>query len=336
VRRFDASPFEVVATGLEYPESPVACADGSVIVAEVKGGRLTRVRPDGAKETVATTAGSPNGAAFGPDGKIYVCNSGGFVWIPVGPLWVTGPQPPDYGGGSIQRVDPATGAVETVYTSFATTDPVTRQAVALPLKGPDDLVFDVTGGFWFTDWGKSRPRDRDVTGVYYARADGSSIREAIFPLNAPNGVALSPDGTRLYVAETYTRRILYWDLSAPGQVAANARTLDGSCLLTAAIPGQGILDSIKVDAEGNVWAATMLPEGADPRSSGGLTIVSPAGEVLQFLVIDVGSPVPLPSNLCFGGEGGRTAWVACGGSGQLARIRVKVPGLPLHFGGRSS
>jgi gluconolactonase len=332
MRRFDELRFEVVATGLEYPEGPIACADGSVLLVEVKGGRLTRVQPDGTKVTVATTGGSPNGAAYGPDGRVYVCNSGGFTWIPVGPLWVTGFQPPDYEGGSIQRVDVATGAVETLYTGFATSDPVTKQPVTLPLKGPDDLVFDAQGGLWFTDWGKSRPRDRDVTGVYYVPADGSQVREAIFPLNAPNGIALSPDGKRLYVAETYARRVLYWNLSGAGLVAPNPRTLDGSYLLTAAIPGQGILDSMKVDAEGNVWAATMLPNGADPRSNGGLTVVSPGGEVLQFVEIAVGSPTPLPSNLCFGGQDRRTVFVTCGGSGMLVKARVSVPGLALNFG----
>jgi len=331
MRRFDESPFEVVATGLEYPEGPVACSDGSVLLVEVKGGRLTRVEPGGEKTTVATVGKSPNGAAFGPDGKLYVCNSGGFVWIAVGPLWITGPQPPDYDGGSIQRVDLATGAVETVYTTFAPFG--SEPPASLPLKGPDDLVFDATGGFWFTDWGKARARDRDTTGVCYARPDGSSSREQIFPLNAPNGIALSPDGRRLYVAETYTRRVLFWELSAPGRVARNPQTLDGSHLLTAAIPGQGILDSMKVDSEGNVWVATMLPDGADPSVNGGLTIVSPEGEVLQFLEIAVGTPTPLPSNLCFGGEDRRTIYVTCGGSGLLVKARVSVPGLALHFDG---
>jgi gluconolactonase len=327
MRRFDETPFEVVASGLEYPEGPVACADGSVLLVEAKGGRVTRVLPDGTKTTVATPGGSPNGAAFSPDGKLFVCNSGGFEWIPVGPLWITGPQPAGYAGGSIQSVDVATGAVETLHTSFATAHPVTKQPLTLPLKGPDDLVFDAAGGLWFSDWGKTRWRERDVTGVYYRPADGSGVTEAVFPLYAPNGIALSPDGSRLYVAETYSRRILRWDLSAPGRIAPNPRTLDGSYLLTAAMPGQGILDSMKVDAEGNVWVATMLPNGPDPASNGGLTIVSPQGEVLQFLEIAVGTPVPLPSNLCFGGVDRRTLYVTCGATGLLVAARVAVPGL---------
>jgi gluconolactonase len=323
--RFDEGPFTVVASGLLYPEGPIARPDGSVLLVEVKGGTLTRIAPDGARSVVATLGGSPNGAAIGPDGAVYVTNSGGFEWIPVGSLWITGNQPADYRTGSVQRVD-AAGNVTTVYTTFPTASGGT-----LPLRGPDDLVFDANGGFWFSDWGKSRPRDRDVTGVYYAKPDGSSIREAIFPLNAPNGIALSPDGKRLYVAETYSRRVLYWTLSGPGQIARNPATLDGSYLLTAAVPGQGILDSMAVDEEGNVYVATMLPKGADPTSNGGLTIITPEGDVVQFLEIDIGTPVPVPSNLCFGGPDRRTAFVTCGGSGQLVSVRMKIPGAPRAF-----
>ena len=323
--RFDESPFTVVTSALAYPEGPVWRPDGSVLVCEVKGGTLTRVAPEGTTSVVATLGGSPNGAAIGPDGAVYVCNSGGFTFIPIGPVWVTGDQPPDYVGGSIQRVDPA-GQVTTLYRQ--STD---ATGAARPLRGPDDLVFDATGSFWFSDWGKSRPRDRDITGVHYAKADGSSCREVIFPLAAPNGIALSPDGSRLYVAETYTRRILYYELLGPGQIARNPRTLDGSHLLTAAIPGQGILDSMAVDEEGNVYAATMLPDGADPTANGGLTIVTPSGEVVQFLEIDIGTPVPLPSNLCFGGPDRRTAFITCGGTGQLVSVRMKVAGAPRAF-----
>src|SRR5579862_5730249 len=69
-----------IASGLEFPEGPVALADGSVLVVEIAGGRLTRVRPDGALKTVARLGGGPNGAALGPDGHCYVCNNGGFSW----------------------------------------------------------------------------------------------------------------------------------------------------------------------------------------------------------------------------------------------------------------
>ena len=72
----------VLATDLEFPEGPVVMPDGSVVLVEIRGQRLTRVWPDGRKEMVAKIPGGPNGAALGPDGKMYICNNGGFSWIP--------------------------------------------------------------------------------------------------------------------------------------------------------------------------------------------------------------------------------------------------------------
>ena len=72
----------VLATDLEFPEGPVVMPDGSVVLVEIRGKRLTRVYPDGRKEVVAEIPGGPNGAALGPDGKMYICNNGGFSWIP--------------------------------------------------------------------------------------------------------------------------------------------------------------------------------------------------------------------------------------------------------------
>ena len=188
--------FELVADGLGFPEGPVALSDGSLLVVEIRSQCVTRIAADGSRRIIASLAGGPNGAAIGPDGAIYVCNNGGFAFgevelyainIPVGPA-------PDYAGGSIQRIDPVTSEIRTLYT----------EAGDVPLRGPNDLVFDRRGGFWFTDHGKSGHRDRDRVGVFYAAADGSFIREVIFPLENPNGIGLSPDGRTLYVAETYT------------------------------------------------------------------------------------------------------------------------------------
>src|ERR1700719_4367064 len=71
------SNVRVLATGLEFPEGPVVMPDGSVVLVEIRGQRLTRVWPDGRKEVVAQIPGGPNGAAIGPDGKCYICNNGG-------------------------------------------------------------------------------------------------------------------------------------------------------------------------------------------------------------------------------------------------------------------
>src|SRR5215470_8466741 len=209
-----------LATGLEFPEGPIALDDGSVLVVEIKRGTLTKVASNGTRSVVAHTGGGPNGAAIGPDGKVYICNNGGFEWHEIAGLTLPGHQPANYIGGRIQRVDLANGRVEDLYT----------HCDGRALRGPNDLVFDADGGFWFTDHGKTRDRDRDRTGVFYARADGSLIREVIFPLDAPNGIGLSPDGKRLYVAETHTGRVWSWDVTGPGTVEPGIAGMGGELL----------------------------------------------------------------------------------------------------------
>src|ERR1700759_2580699 len=150
----------VLATGLEFPEGPVVMPDGSVVLVEIRGRRLTRVFPDGRKETVAEIPGGPNGAALGPDGKMYICNNGGFSWTPTrGTMMPGAPEPHEYIGGSIQRVDLPSGKVETVFDKCG----------EHPLKGPNDLVFDRHGGLWFSDLGKRRARDMEVGAFYYLK-----------------------------------------------------------------------------------------------------------------------------------------------------------------------
>src|SRR5262249_18145799 len=66
-----------IASGLRFPEGPVWMPDESLLCVELLGGTVLRVQPDGKKEVVSENGGSPNGLAIGPDGAVYVCNSGG-------------------------------------------------------------------------------------------------------------------------------------------------------------------------------------------------------------------------------------------------------------------
>jgi gluconolactonase len=325
------SPFREVAKDLGYPEGPVYRPDGSLLVVEISKGCLSRVAPDGTKSVVAQLGGGPNGAAIGPDGAVYVCNDGGFEVVPVGDIWVALGQPANYSGGRIERVAPD-GSFTTLYTNFPV--PLPAGATAHRLCSPDDLVFDSTGNFWFTDWGKDRARDRDITGVYYAKPDGSSIEEKIFPLQSPNGIALSPNEDRLYVAESFTRRILYWELESPGKIKPNPKTaiFGGAYLLTAKIPFEACLDSMSIDEEGNLYVASFLPRGLDPTTRGGVTVVSPTGEILEWIEIDIGPPDPFPSNVCFGGPNRTTMYVTLSGTGRLIACDVRIPGKKPAFG----
>lgn len=307
---------EELASGLRFPEGPVALAGGAVLVCEIAAGRISRVNQDGTVDQVAEPGGGPNGAAFGPDGKLYVCNNGGAFDFAeqFGYLIPGSPPPATWEGGSIQRLDLDTGEIETLYTESRAGD-----KASVPLRAPNDLVFDANGGFWFTDHGARMERSNDRTGVHYAKADGSSCREVIFPLDAPNGVGLSPDGTALYVAETHTGRIWRWQVTEPGHVTGGNPAGPAGGDLLAGLAGMQLLDSLAVDAAGYVCVGTVV--------NGGITAVSPDGEHIEHLPL----PDPIVTNICFGGPDHRTAYVTLSGTGKLVSIDWPRPGLPLPY-----
>jgi gluconolactonase len=307
-----AGGFREIATGLQFPEGPIALSDGSVLLVEIQRRTLTRVAPDGTTSVVAECGGGPNGAAIGPDGAVYVCNNGGFAWRTRRGFTAPAGQPADYIGGRIQRVT-MDGEVTDLYT----------EVNGRPLRGPNDIVFDAEGGFWFTDLGKIRPRDSDFGGLYYATPDGSTIVEVAYPLVKPNGVGLSPDGSRVYVAETETGRLWYWEIEGPGRVRVDPDpplAVHGGTLLHG-FPGYQNLDSLAVDADGNVCVATLY--------TGAVSVVSPDGELL-----DVVRPPEYDiwiTNICFGGPDLRTAYITSSGRGVLYATDWDRPGLELPF-----
>lgn len=301
-------PHEIVAEGLGFPEGPVAMADGSVLVVEIRPGRITRITPDGRKEVVATPGGGPNGMAVGPDGALYVCNNGGFEWYEQDGILLPGNAARDYSTGRIERIDIATGAVERLYDSCE----------GHKLSGPNDIVFDAHGGFYFTDLGKHFDHSTDAGGLFYALPDGSKITRLIHGPDL-NGVGLSPDGNTVYAASTSRRVVLAFDIVSPGVLAPEPLP---------AVPGRFVttwanktyLDSLAIEANGNIAQATLI-------ESAGITSVDPATGAQEFFPF----PDLLTTNICFGGDDMMDAWVCLSTTGKLARCRWPRPGLKLHF-----
>jgi gluconolactonase len=288
----------LMASGLGFPEGPVALPDGSVLVTEIAAGRLTRVLPNGEHRAVAHVGGGPNGAAIGPDGHCYVCNNGGFSWRTDDGFTRPTGEAADYKGGSIQRVNLATGD-------------------GIPLHGPNDIVFDKHGGFWFTDFGK-KFADRLMHGaLYYAHCDGKFIRRKAFPALTPNGIGLSPTGEVLYVAETETSRLWSYPVIAPGELTLQPFPSPNGGKLVHGLPGYQRFDSLAVEESGNICVATLV--------HGGISVFSPSGDLLEFHA----APEGYCTNICFGGSDMRTAYITLSGYGQLFAAHWPRPGLRL-------
>jgi gluconolactonase len=299
-----------ITRGLRFPEGPVAMPDGSVILVEIERKTLSRVTPDGKIHVVANLGGGPNGAAMGPGGKIYVTNNGGLEFVERPGRLFPIAQSRDYKGGSIQMVDPETGKFDTLYDACD----------GLKLRGPNDLVFDRDGGFWFTDLGKTRERDSDRGAVYYAKADGSSIVEAIFPLERPNGIGMSADERTLYVVETPTARCWAFTLSGPGQIeSANGPYRGEKGRVVVGLGGYQMFDSLAVDSEGHIAVATLV--------TGAVSDIWPDGSrVDQYTLPDM-----MVTNVCFGGRELRTAFATLSMGGTLVSFEWPRPGLPLNY-----
>lgn len=201
-------------------------------------------------------------------------------------------------GGRIERVDLATGKFERVYDSCD----------GVRLKGPNDIVFDADGRMWFTDLGKTHDGIRTASGLFSALADGTSITAIDRHAVSYNGVGLSPDGATVYVADTHQARLY--------RFARKVEARRSHWVATAS--GPVAFDSLAVTAAGNVCIATLR--------QGGITTVTPTGGT-AFAPFDD----RFVTNIAFGGDALRDAWLTFSTRGLLAKTRWPEPGLKLAF-----
>ncbi len=308
----DPLEFAVVGSGLGFAEGPVITDDGAVLVVDIDGGRVLRLS-GGQQTVVATPGGGPNGMALLTPTTAVIANNGGFLWtevngnrIPIDHPTHTN-EPPGFTGGWIERVDLDSGEVTVLH----------RECDGRPLRGPNDLVVDELGGIWFTDHGKGRRQSVDRSGLYYIPPEGDTVVEKAFPLLGANGVGLSPDNRRVYVAETHTGRLWAWDLEAPGEIrpASGSIAIRHGGVCVAATPYS--FDSLALEADGRIAIGAI---------GDGIVVVTPDGREVDVHPI----PGDTTTNIAFGGSDMRRAVITLSRSGRVVETTWPRPGAPLN------
>ena len=279
---------EKVATGFTFTEGPVWRPEGLLWFSDVPGNAVRSVTPAGDVKVIIQNAGgtvsAPPGAFIGPNGMIS--DKDGAVLLC------------QHGNRRIVRV-----AKDMMMT------PYLEKFEGHRFNSPNDLVYRSDGALYFTDppYGLLKQDDDPskelkFNGVFlYA---GGKLKAIIKDLTRPNGIALSPDEKTLYVSNTEPKRFwMRYDVAADGSVSNGRMFYDAS-----ATGGQGGPDGMKIDSQGNIYAAG--PEG--------LWVFSADGKHLGTI-----QPGETVANCAWGGDG-KTLYITA--STSVYRIRLAVPG----------
>jgi len=253
-----AADIRLLASGLEWPEGPEYGPDGSVYVANFASSRgvISRIASDGAISEFAETGGAPNGLAFGPDGALYVA---------------------DAGRRAVLRVD-SEGNVAVFADRFE----------GARFTAPNDLVFGPQGEMFVTDPLRNDPPDPCISPVYRITPDGE-VSVFVGEMPYPNGVAVSPGGSEVFVAEMRSNRLMAFPLKEDGSAG------EPRMLYRFRDPGWPV--GLVVDEEGTVIVALFR--------AGAVAFVSADGELLERWERE-GS---MPTDIAFGGPEFRTIYI---------------------------
>jgi gluconolactonase len=264
---FSALQVEPVAAGFPGGEGPVWSRDGFLIFSDYSRDRLYKYTPGKPPEVYREDSHGANGNTMDAQGRLYSC---------------------EYKARRVTRTD-RQGKVEVLVDKFE----------GKRFNAPNDIVVRRDGHVYFTDplFTPLDQRDLDFYGVYHVTPNG--VIEAIARLQTrPNGVALSPNGNILYVANTDEKNIRAYDVDRAGRVS-NERIAVGNL--------GGGPDGIRVDVNGNLYVA-----------AGGVEVYSPDGKLLGKIAVPVN-----PRNLAFGDADMKTLYLV---GNSIFKVRVDVAG----------
>ncbi len=260
---------EPVVADIAFAEGPIFDQAGNLyFVNYVSLGTIGRRTPDGTVSVWVHTGGQANGLKVDGEGNVIVA---------------------DYGGKRISRIHPLTRAIEVL----------TDECDGQPYRGPNDVCLDLAGNIYFTE-------DNPIGAVYriaMEKGEVKGVSRLADGLAFPNGLAVSPDQKRLYVAESDTNRLLCWDLGADGTLS-NKRIVIEFPTPT--------LDGIMFDEDGRLWIARWTSKTVD-------VVDVEKGELLKSYPAG-GDEV---TNLCWWGT---DLYVTVAGQRSIHRLPVGVRG----------
>ncbi|NBO20830.1 MAG: SMP-30/gluconolactonase/LRE family protein [Rhodobacteraceae bacterium] len=249
-----------IATGFDWVEGPVWFGDmGCLLFSDIPNNRILRWTPDGTTSTFRAPSDYANGHTRDRQGRLVSCQ---------------------HGTRSVTRTE-WDGQITTLAHSHD----------GKRLNSPNDVIVARDGGIWFsdphygimTDYEGYRSAQELPCRVYRIPPEGGAPEVMIDHLACPNGLAFSPDESRLYVADTGRmfsddpQRIWVFDME-------NGRPQGGRVFHTIS---PGCADGIRVDTDGNLWSS----------AADGVHCIAPDGTLIGKLFVP-----ELVSNLCFGGR----------------------------------
>jgi gluconolactonase len=271
---------EPLISGFPTPEGPAFDRDGILCFVDWEASSIIALTPEGVAGELFNTKGIPAGLAFHPDGSLWVADEGENI----------------HGLLRIGRDGESTIIV--------------NEYQGQPLNGANDLVFDSEGVVYFSDpWRSSA--DNPIGAIYRYFPDGR-LEQIDSGLAFPNGVALSADGSYVYLAETYRNRILRYPINGDGTVGPREKFAD-----TDEPPGP---DGMAFDANGDLYVAHW--------DGGRVDIFNQVGRQVDEIRV----PGIKPTNVAFGGSDNKDLIITEVETGSLYRVRMNVAGQPLHDG----
>ncbi len=193
----------------------------------------------------------------------------------------------DYVGHNILRIDFETRAIS-VHTH------------APEMNQPNDIAITSDGTIYASD-----PNWKKKTGQIWRVSVDGTVRRVATDMGTTNGIEVSPDGKTLYVNESIQRNVWAFAISADGAIMHKR--------LIKQFADHG-LDGMRCDVDGNLYITR--------HGKGTVVKMSPQGEVLREIAV-LGTS---PTNICFGGPDGRTAYVTEAEQRRIVQFRIDRPG----------